>query len=142
MLASHLQPRFTSDDRPTGTERPRGTFSMFFGHNGRLTNPSDSDRVISEYRKLQPNGNVKGYLSHTWSNDPYAKGAWFCAAPGFVTKYLEALQQSHGGIFMASADWANGWRGFVDGAIEQGGRAAAMVRAALKQEYVGMTARL
>lgn len=50
------------------------------------------------------------------------------------TKYLEELQKPHGRVFMASADWADGWRGFVDGAIEQGKRAALHVAKALKAE--------
>jgi len=34
--------------------------------------------------------------------------------------YLEELQRAHGRVLFASADWADGWRGFVDGAIERG----------------------
>lgn len=44
--------------------------------------------------------------------------------PDFSFKYLGALQERQNNIFFASADWADGWRGFIDGAIEQGGRAA------------------
>lgn len=53
-------------------------------------------------------------------NDPYAKGVWACWGPNSASKYLQELQQHHGRIVFASADWADGWRGFVDGAIEQG----------------------
>lgn len=53
-------------------------------------------------------------------NDPYAKGVWACWGPNKVSKYLQELQRHHGRIVFASADWADGWRGFVDGAIEQG----------------------
>ena len=44
--------------------------------------------------------------------------------PGFTFKYLEALRQRAGNILFANADWALGWRGFIDGAIEEGTRAA------------------
>jgi monoamine oxidase len=115
---------------------------MFFGYSGKLSDPTNSHHVISEYQKLQPEGSVKGYLSHTWSKDPYAKGAWCCAGPGYTTKSLEALQKPHGRIYMASSDWANGWRGFIDGAIEQGGRAAALVKSSLEHELSGLSARI
>lgn len=37
-----------------------------------------------------------------------------------MTKYQDELQSRHGNIFFASADWAHGWRSFIDGALEQG----------------------
>lgn len=37
-----------------------------------------------------------------------------------MTLYQEELQSAHGNILFASADWAHGWRAFIDGAIEQG----------------------
>lgn len=115
---------------------------MMFGQNGKLQDPSNSDEVITEFKKLQPQGNVRGYVSHTWSKDPYAKGAWFAAAPGWATKNLKALQEPHGRVFMASADWAQGWRGFIDGAIEQGARASAITKLALEQENGNPLAKL
>jgi lysyl oxidase-like protein 2/3/4 len=51
--------------------------------------------------------------------------------PNDMNKYMEALQQTHGRVFMASADWANGCAGFVDGAIEQGAKAAVEAMKAL-----------
>lgn len=119
-----------------------GTYAMFFGYNGKLGDPSNSAHVISELKKLQPEGNVKGYLSHTWSKDPYAKGAWFCAGPSHTTKHLKVLQEPHGRIILASSDWAKGWRGFIDGAIEQGTRAAATVKAALDTDLTGISGKL
>lgn len=41
-----------------------------------------------------------------------------------MNAYLEELQRPHGRVIFANADWADGWRGFVDGAIERGYRAA------------------
>lgn len=37
-------------------------------------------------------------------------------------------QKNDGRVLMASADWANGFAGFVDGAIERGAKAAVAVR--------------
>lgn len=47
--------------------------------------------------------------------------------PDFYTKYWTALQQRTGNILWASADWADGWKSFIDGAIEQGTKAAYIV---------------
>lgn len=41
-----------------------------------------------------------------------------------MTKYQEELQSRHGNVLFASADWANGWRAAIDGAMEQGCLAA------------------
>ena len=122
--------------------KSRGTYAMMFGHSGKLQDPIKHEEVITEFEKLQPEGNVRGYVAHTWSTDPFTKGAWFAAALGWATKNLKALQEPHGRIFMASADWAQGWRGFVDGAIEQGARAAAVTKFEFEQESSSVAARL
>lgn len=36
------------------------------------------------------------------------------------TKYGEAVRQSRDGLYLAGSDYANGWSGFIDGAIENG----------------------
>ncbi len=53
--------------------------------------------------------------------------------PGMWSKYLRDLQQPSGRLIFASADWANGWRGFIDGAIEQGLDAGRRVKALLTE---------
>jgi lysyl oxidase-like protein 2/3/4 len=63
---------------------------------------------------------VEAYATHDWANDPYAKGVWACWGPNAISRYLAELQQPHGRVIFANADWADGWRGFVDGAIERG----------------------
>ena len=48
----------------------------------------------------------------------------FYPAPGLVTERLDDLRRRQGNILFASSDWAVGWRSFIDGAIEEGARAA------------------
>ena len=104
---------------------PDGTYCIGFGYNGQLTDKKDSETIISEFkRNIKPDAEVQAYLTHDWMNDPLAKGVWSCWGPNSMTKYLEELQKSHGKVLFASADWADGWRGFVDGAIESGLSAA------------------
>ena len=68
--------------------------------------------------------NIKRILFHDWISDPYALAgpAWYSA--GYLTKYLAELQKRHGNVLMANADWASGWRAFIEGAMEQGALAA------------------
>lgn len=66
-------------------------------------------------------------LYHPWATDPLAKGTWAMYAPGFATRFKRDLQTSQGRVHFASADWADGWHGFIDGAIEQGIRAASKI---------------
>jgi len=46
------------------------------------------------------------------------------------------MRAAHGNLFFASADWAVGWRSFIDGAIEEGTRAAFDVVQQLKNNNV------
>ncbi|KAK5057878.1 hypothetical protein LTR84_011879 [Exophiala bonariae] len=110
-----------SDHNGNSTAEPQGTYSIGFGYNGYLEDPKNSEVIIREFnRNVRPGTNVEAYLTHDWMNDPLAKGVWSCWGPGAMSKYTKALQESHGNVFFASADWADGWRGFIDGALESG----------------------
>lgn len=69
-------------------------------------------------------------------NDSLAKGTWSCWGPNAMSKWLQELQKSDGRVHFASADWADGWRGFVDGAIERGVAASRNVERLLLEEQV------
>ena len=57
----------------------------------------------------------------------------FFPSPGFITKSLSDLRSRQGNIFFANSDWAVGWRSFIDGAIEEGSRAALAVQRDLRE---------
>ncbi|KAL4790581.1 amine oxidase [Aspergillus venezuelensis] len=117
-----------SDHNGTQPSGPSGTWCIGFGYNGKLGDKKDSKHIIGEFKKnINPDATVEAYATHDWMNDPYAKGVWACWGPRSASRYLEALQQQHGRIVFANADWADGWRGFVDGAIEQGQAAVRQV---------------
>lgn len=111
------------------TERHRddGTLLVAFGPPGRL-DTTDEEAVQKAIRSLIPNADVVGVTGYQWEADPYSKGTWCWYRPGQLTQGLQGLRQAEGGIFMAGADHAEGWRGFVDGAIESGITAARDVR--------------
>lgn len=76
---------------------------------------------------------IKRIVFHNWHNDEYARGAWEWFKPNQVSKYLDALREKQGNIWFGSADWAMGWRGFLDGGIEDGLRVAKEVAEDLKK---------
>ena len=124
-----------SDHNGTQGSGPSGTWCIGFGYNKQLEDKENHHNIIERFqRDINPGAQVEAYATHDWTNDPYAKGEWACWGPGCASAYLQGLQQPAGRVFFASADWADGWRGFVDGAIEQGQRASQWVVSSLKAE--------
>lgn len=111
------------------TERHRddGTVLVAFGPPGQL-NTTDEEAVQQAIRGLIPKAEVVGVTGYQWQADPYSRGTWCWYRPGQLTQGLAALRRPEGGLFMAGSDQAEGWRGFVDGAIESGITAARDVR--------------
>ncbi|XXH00008.1 hypothetical protein Hte_006349 [Hypoxylon texense] len=64
---------------------------------------------------------------HDWNADEFAKGTWCYLPPNFITKYLGALQRPHGNVYFASGDFSDGWRGWIDGAVQIGMQTAKQV---------------
>ncbi|KAH7021487.1 uncharacterized protein B0I36DRAFT_32393 [Microdochium trichocladiopsis] len=131
-----------SDHTGTKSSGPDGTYAIAFGYSGHLSDHKDGETICSQFKKhLKPEADIQAYVTHNWAADPLSKGSWACWGPSSASKYLGALQKPHGLVFMASADWASGWRGFVDGAIEQGIVAARQVRQSF-QSKASLAARL
>lgn len=80
---------------------------------------------------------VARLVFHNWSRDEFSKGAWFFSPPGLLANHLEDMRSRHGNILFANSDWAVGWRSFIDGAIEEGCRAAFEVRTELQAQRSG-----
>lgn len=112
---------------------PRGTWCIVFGYNGHLEDKKNSKDIIAAFQEnIRPNADIQAYLTHDWVNDPFAKGTWSCWGPNQFRRYVQELQKAEGRVFFASADWADGWRGFVDGAIESEQKAANEVKTFLE----------
>lgn len=121
-----------SDHNGTGQNEGSGTYAIAFGANDRVIEKTSSQEIIAGLKDhFRSDVEVAGYLTHDWVSDPYSKGTWSSWRAGGMTKYLKELQKNHGRVIMASSDWADGWRGFIDGAIERGVLAAKQVNAKL-----------
>ncbi|KAF9888965.1 hypothetical protein FE257_008135 [Aspergillus nanangensis] len=69
--------------------------------------------------KKQREATITRIVSHDWNKDEFANGTWYFPPPN-ATKYLTILQRPHGNVFFASADWSDGWCGWIDGAVQSG----------------------
>ncbi|KAF4971712.1 hypothetical protein FSARC_1511 [Fusarium sarcochroum] len=128
---------FSDHNGTSNNAKNDGTYCIGFGYGGNLTDPHASTEIMSSFREhLKPDADVEAYLTHDWMNDSLAKGTWSCWGPGAMGRWLKELQKPHGRVFFASADWADGWRGFIDGAIERGVTASVDVEQLLSQERI------
>ena len=69
---------------------------------------------------------------HDWLADEFTRGTWAIHRPGWYTRHHAAMREPEGGLVFAGSDLADGWSGYVDGAIESGLRAARQVQALLR----------
>lgn len=117
--------------------KDNSTFAIAFGYNGHAPVSVDAEKEILGMLQdaTSIDSEIEGYVTTDWTNDPYARGTWSCWGPMQMKKYLKELQEDLDGgrVCMANSDWAEGWRGFIDGAIERGGVAARTVKQRLSQ---------
>lgn len=102
-----------------------------FGPSPELLDINDIDAVTAAVRQFLPDAEVIDSAGYGWNEDPWSRSTWCMYRPGFFGKYLRELQAPEGRLFFAGADIANGWRGFIDGAIESGTRNAELLHRAL-----------
>ncbi|KAJ5640568.1 hypothetical protein N7528_000193 [Penicillium herquei] len=88
-----------------------------------FTSNPDLGNIHKALQSLHPM-DIQRLVFHDWNSDQFSQGGPCWWMPGFMTRYQEELQARHGNVFFASADWADGWRAFIDGALEQGWKAA------------------
>jgi monoamine oxidase len=106
-----------------------GQVLIAFGPNGADLDNNDIDQVGVELQKILGDLDIVAVTGHNWANDEFSNGTWCMFRPGQMTGSLTELQQSEGRLFFAGSDIANGWNGFIDGAIESGIRAGQSVDA-------------
>jgi monoamine oxidase len=102
--------------------------AVAFGPDARRLPPSDEPAVRHAMANLLPShAHIEAIVAHDWCVDEFSRGTWGVFRPGQLVGCLEALQAPHGRVVFAGSDIANGWNGFMDGAIESGLSAARSV---------------
>lgn len=120
----------------TDTELDDGTLIVAFGP-PKAMDINDDREVQKTLRGLLPEADVEAVYGYQWEDDPFSRGTWCWYRPKMVTRYLRDLQQPAPPLFFAGGDQANGWRGFIDGAIETGLTASREAHAFLAEHAKG-----
>jgi len=107
-----------------------------FGASPSLLDVYDDDAVQGAFQRFMPDAELSASISYDWNLDPYSKGTWCMFPPGMLTNSLKELQRPEGNVYFAGGDIANGWRGFIDGAIESGAAVARQVNQELTKKAV------
>ncbi|WZH51215.1 MAG: NAD(P)/FAD-dependent oxidoreductase [Nocardioides alkalitolerans] len=98
-----------------------------FGPSAAALDVTDVRSVEAALHRYRPDLEVLAVAAHDWVADPLARETWPMQRPGQLTGQLAALQEPEGRVHLAGSGYANGWAGFIDGAIESGLTAARRV---------------
>jgi monoamine oxidase len=103
-----------------------------FGRDAAAIDAGDRDAVQRGLDELVPGLEIVDVTTHDWLADEFARGTWAIHRPGWYAHHHAAMRTPEQGLVFGGSDLADGWSGFVDGAIESGLRAAHQVQALLR----------
>jgi monoamine oxidase len=96
-----------------------------FGLDATLVDAADLSAVQRALDEIVPGLEALDATAHDWLADEFSLGTWAIHRPGWYCGYHEEMRRPEGRLLLAGSDLANGWAGFIDGAIESGLRAGA-----------------
>ena len=91
----------------------------------------DKRQLERDVRAWLPRADLVDVLVHDWTTDPFSQQTWTMLRPRQLSESFSALREPEGAVVFAGADYASGWLGFIDGAIESALAAARRVDALL-----------
>lgn len=97
-----------------------------FGIDGRACDAADLPSVQRQLDDIIPGYEVVDATANDWLGDEFSRGTWAIHRPGWYTNHHADARRPEGRVAFAGSDIANGWSGFIDGAIESGFRGAAL----------------
>jgi len=105
---------------------PDGTQLLIgFGPDAENCDATDLAAVQRQLDEILPGYEALAATAHDWLTDEFSRGTWAIHRPGWYTQHHAEMQRLEGALILAGSDFANGWAGFMDGAIESGLRAGA-----------------
>ena len=107
-----------------------------FGPRTGLIDLNDPRAVEAELRKWRPDLEVVAVDAHDWAADPLSGETWPMLAPHQLDIVAGAAGDTARKIRLAGSDYARGWAGFIDGAIESGLHAARTIHTELKEALI------
>ncbi len=93
------------------------TLITAMGPSAATLNPNDLEGMRGQMKRFRPDLDVLAVSGHDWVDDRYSAQTW----PMLKTHQLAVLadlQNSVDNVHFAGSDYATGWQGFIDGAIE------------------------
>jgi pseudooxynicotine oxidase len=112
---------------PDGTQLLVG-----FGIDATVVDLEDRPALQGSLDELHPGLEILDSTAHDWLTDEFSLGTWAIHRPGWYTRHHSAMREPERGLVFAGSDFADGWSGYVDGAIESGLRASRQVQALLR----------
>jgi monoamine oxidase len=91
-----------------------------FGIDSEACDPGDFATVQRALDDILPGYELIAATAHNWLGDECARGTWAIHRPGWYTRHHAEMRRPEGHVLLAGSDLANGWAGFIDGAIESG----------------------
>ncbi|MEU9454550.1 NAD(P)/FAD-dependent oxidoreductase [Streptomyces sp. NPDC048277] len=105
------------------------TLLVAFGPQASRLDVADRSAVTEALHRYVPEFDIVDVAWHDWTGDPLSGETWGMQRPGQLTKCLHDLQTPEDHVHLAGSDYATGWAGFIDGAIESGVKAARRITA-------------
>ena len=112
-----------------GTESVNGDGSQLmvgFGIDAARCDAGDLPAVQTQLDAILPGYEALGATAYDWLTDEFSQGTWAIHRPGWYEHHHAAMQRPEGRVVFAGSDIANGWAGFIDGAVESGLRGASL----------------
>jgi len=103
-------------------QTPEGDLYVGFNGGNELdsTDRAAVERAVHAYI---PEAEVVSFDAHDWRTNEFEKGAWMVQRPGHRA-FHTALAEREGRLIFGGSDVSFGWNGWMEGALEAGGRAA------------------
>jgi monoamine oxidase len=96
-----------------------------FGGDAERCDAADRAGMQASLDEILPGYEILEATAHDWLADEFSRGTWAIHRPGWYEHHHAAMRRPEGNVILAGSDLANGWAGFIDGAIESGLRAGA-----------------
>ena len=97
-----------------------------FGLDEQRVDPGDLAAMQRSLDELLPGYELLAVTNHNWFSDEFSRGTWAIHRPGWYEHHHAEMRRPEPGVLFAGSDLADGWAGFIDGAIESGLRAGAV----------------
>ncbi|HUO72735.1 MAG TPA: NAD(P)/FAD-dependent oxidoreductase [Solirubrobacteraceae bacterium] len=94
-----------------------------FGIDAQRCDAADRHSLQLELDEILPGYQLIDATAHDWLADEFSRGTWAIHRPGWYEHHHAEMRRPEGRVLLAGSDLADGWAGFIDGAIESGLRA-------------------